>query len=546
MTTSNPTRLHFFLVVAIAGAIWFSLLGYRDLFDPDEGRYAQIPSAMVSSGDWLTPRLNGVKYFEKPVFQYWAVATVFTVAGKSNATARFVPALLGFLGALFAALVAKQIFGRGAGYYAFLFTGSGLMWLGMAHILNLDMALSAFVLFGIGSLAMAQHDRSDPRRVRRWMLAGWAALAIAVLTKGLIGVVLPAAAVVVYSAWQRDFSLWKHLHLGTGLLLFLAIASPWFFAVSVANPEFAQFFFIHEHWDRYTSGVHNREGPLWYFVPYLLIGLLPWLAVSLKALLSPDCGWLPRNPGTFDARRLLWSFAVVTFVFFSLGGSKLPPYILPIMPVIAILAAGRMAGRAALGADRWVLALVAIGLFVLAYESYRFVSPRYPMEMVMDIRRAVIAGGVLFSLAAITAFLFNRKPLLACGAASILSIMALQFVLWGLQPLAEVRSGRDLADAIKLSVPAGAPVYSIQTFSESVPFYLDRTITVVQYTGELEFGLQQEPDQAIHDWDRFLTAWDAADSAAAIVDVPRLQEFFPGVDPAKIVYLGPKRAVVVK
>jgi 4-amino-4-deoxy-L-arabinose transferase-like glycosyltransferase len=314
----------------------------------------------------------------------------------------------------------------------------------------------------------------------------------------------------------------------------------------MANPEFAQFFFIHEHWDRYTSGVHNREGPVWYFIPYLLIGVLPWLVVSLRALATPGFNWAPREPGSFDAGRLLWSFAVVTFVFFSLGGSKLPPYILPIMPVLAILAAGRMARSSVVGADRWVLVLVAIGLFALAYVSDRFVSPRYTAELVMDIRRAVIACGLLFTLSAVVAFALNRKPVLACGVVSVLSVLAFQCVLWGLQPLAEVRSGRQLADAIATSIPAGAPVYSIQTFSESVPFYLDRTITVVQYGGELEFGLQQEPGKAIQDWGRFLAEWEALERGAAIVDIPRLEEFFPGIDPAKIVYLGPKRAVVVK
>lgn len=546
MIMNKSERIHFLLVVAISALFWFSFLGYRDLFDPDEGRYAQIPAAMVNSGDWLTPRLNDIKYFEKPVFQYWAVATVFTVAGKSNATARMVPALLGFLGALFAGLVAARLYGGSAASYGFLFTSSGLMWLGMGHILNLDMALSAFLLFGMGSLVLAQQDRTDRRRVRRWMLAGWAALSLAVLTKGLVSVVLPAAAVVVYSIWQRDLALWKNLHLGSGLLLFLALTAPWFIAVSMANPEFARFFFIHEHWDRYTSEVHNREGPIYYFVPYVLIGLLPWLVIGVRSLVAPGFRWMPRPGGSFDAERLLWSFAVITFVFFSLGSSKLPPYILPMMPIIAILAAGRMARSPEVGADRWVLPLVAIALFGLAYASSRFVDERYTLEIVMDIRRAVIACGVFFVLATIAAFALRRKPLLACTAVSLLVTLAFQFVLWGLQPLAEVRSGRQLAAAIEASVPADAPVYSIQTFSESLPFYLDRTITVVQYRGELEFGLQQEPQRVIDDWGQFLSAWNALDAGVAIVDTPRLEEFFPDADPSKIVYLGPKRAVVVK
>ena len=150
-------------------------------------------------------------------------------------------------------------------------------------------------------------------------MAGWAALALATLTKGLVAVVLPAATVVVYSLWQRDWGLWKNLHLFKGLLLFLLITAPWFVAVSIVNPEFAEFFFIHEHFERYTSEVHNREGPIYYFIPVLLLGVSPWIVTSLRSLVSPGFGLLPDKPGQFDPQRFMWTFVVVTFCFFFTG-----------------------------------------------------------------------------------------------------------------------------------------------------------------------------------------------------------------------------------
>ena len=281
------------MAILLCAVLWFGMLGQRDLFDPDEGRYAGIPAAMVDSGDWLTPRLNDFKYFEKPVLQYWGTAVAFKLFGKSNASARLWTALLGFAAALFSMLVAFRLYGGRAAIYTFLLGISYLMVVAFGHYLTLDMALSAFLVMGIGSLVIAHSSQTGEKQARNWMLAGWFALALATLTKGLVAVVLPAATVVLYSLWQRDWSLWKNLHIFKGILLFLVVTAPWFIAVSVVNPEFAEFFFIHEHFDRYTSEVHNREGPIYYFVPYLLLGVAPWLITSLRSLVTPGFKWLP-------------------------------------------------------------------------------------------------------------------------------------------------------------------------------------------------------------------------------------------------------------
>ena len=347
----------FMLVVTVAAIIWFTQLGYRDLIEPDEGRYAEIPREMVATGDWVTPRLNGFKYFEKPVLQYWATAMAYTLFGDNTTTARLWPALTGFLGALWAGFLGLRLYGRSAGFYAFLITLSGLLYFVDGHYLVLDMSLAVFLFAGIGCLVLAQRSRDDAANLRNWMLAGWTSLALATLSKGLIGVVLPAATVVVYSLWARDWILWRQLHIVKGLAVFLLVAAPWFIAVSLANPEFPQFFFIHEHLQRYTSTVHEREGAYWYFVPVFLLGIFPWVAVALKSLLRP--GFSRRSPGMegFDVERFLWSFALVVFLFFSAGQSKLPSYILPMMPVVAILAGRKLATEGYHRVDAWLLAV---------------------------------------------------------------------------------------------------------------------------------------------------------------------------------------------
>lgn len=150
----------FILLVTVSIAIvWFALLGHRDLIDPDEGRYAEIPREMVASGDWLTPRLNGFKYFEKPVLQYWVTAVGYTLFGESNWSARLWPAFVGFLGALWAGYLGLRLYGETAGFYAFVMTVSGLLYVGIGHMLSLDMALSVFTAIGVGSTGSGDVDQ---------------------------------------------------------------------------------------------------------------------------------------------------------------------------------------------------------------------------------------------------------------------------------------------------------------------------------------------------------------------------------------------------
>lgn len=544
----SPDKLKGFAatIVLLCAVLWFGLLGQRDLFDPDEGRYAVIPAAMVDTGDWLTPRLNDIKYFEKPALQYWGTAAIFELFGKSNTTARLWPALLGFASALFAMFVALRLYGPRAALYSFLLCISYLMVVAFGHYLTLDMALSAFLFFGIGSLVIAQSGQGNDKRTRNWMLAGWAALALATLTKGLVAVVLPAGAVVVYSLWQRDWKLWKRLHLIKGLLLYLLITAPWFIAVSIANPEFARFFFIHEHFERYTTDVHSREGPFWYFLPYLLLGVCPWLIISMRSLLKPAFSWLPERPGQFDAERFMWTFVVVTFCFFSLGQSKLPGYILPMLPVIAVMSAGQIAAGQRTVADRWVMLLLGVFFLVGSLFMGHLASERYPASQWLSYRPWIFGSGLLFVLSFGAMSLKKIRSLTAFAGAAVMSLAASLLIVSGANSLAESRSSKVVADAIKASLPDTAPVFAFQYYPEAASFYLGKPVTIVEYEGEMAMGVRIEPEKFIKTQDEFLKKWQNLDQAAVVVKLNRLKNLRVDELDGRVVYKGPKTMVIIK
>ncbi|MEO8717848.1 MAG: phospholipid carrier-dependent glycosyltransferase [Burkholderiales bacterium] len=496
------------LLVALALA-WFGGLGERKLLKADEGRYAEIPREMVASGDWLTPRLNGFKYFEKPPLQYWATAAAFSVFGIAEWSARLWTALTGFLGVLLAYYAGRRLLGDAGAVCAAAVLGGSAMVVFAAHVVSLDMGLSLFLALAVFAFAFAQGDATAPGARRNWMLVAWAAMALAVLSKGLIGIVLPAATLVAYAAWQRDATLLRRLHLLAGSALFLALAAPWFIAVSAANPEFARFFFIHEHFERFLTTQHLHVGPAWYFFPVLAVGAVPWL-VSLPAALWQAARADPAM--RFQPLRFLLAWCVVVFAFFSVSGSKLPSYILPIFPVLALLIAALLAraSRRLLVAQA-VLAAI-IGLVVLGVAASR-VLPDLPEPY----RPWIIAAGASLAVLASAALWLAAR---GRGLASVLALAAgglafTQLVVLGHDSLSPRYSAYHAVELAKAGLPAAAPFYAVREYDHTLPFYLGRTVTMVAVTDELAGAIAWEPDKYVARLEDFAAAWHRANAACA-------------------------------
>ena len=294
------------VLLALLALLWFGGLGQRSLIHPDEGRYAEIPREMLATGDWLTPRLNAIKYFEKPPLQYWATATGFAAFGLSEWSARLWPALTGFLTALLVAFTGRRLFGRDAGIAAGVITLGNIYFFAMGQVITLDMGLTFFMTAMLCATLIAQSGMGSRRR---WMLLAWASAALAMLSKGLIALALPGAALVLFTLVARDPAIWRRLEIGWGLVVFLLIAAPWFIVVSIVNPEFPEFFFLHEHFARFTGDTFYahmdeeaaRANPL--FGGRVAHGYLI-LAFAAGLFVDPDPGPVLANYG-LDALRFV-------------------------------------------------------------------------------------------------------------------------------------------------------------------------------------------------------------------------------------------------
>jgi len=546
-TSESFTRNQLLALLAAFSFAWFCNLGYRHLVKPDEGRYAEIPREMLASGDWLTPRLNGFKYFEKPPLQYWATAAAFSAFGTTEWAARLWPGLTGFLGVLLVFWTGNRLLGPPAGLVGAAVAGGAAIYVAIGHMLTLDMALSFFMSASVFAVALAQRDSAGEGERRRWMLLAWAAAALAVLSKGLVGIVLPAGAAVLYALVERDLRFLARLHVFSGALLFFAVAAPWFVAVSIVNPEFFRFFFLHEHFERFLTREHGRYEPAWYFVPIVLVGVLPWIVSLFPALRH---AWQRSSDGAFQPRRFLLLWCAVVFVFFSASNSKLISYILPIFPALALLIGdylARSGPRLAL-AQAGVAGVLGLALAVGASRATRYGPADLP-ELVARYAHWLTAAAVALILAAaISAWLALRaRPQAAAVALAFGSLVSVQAATSGHEELSPAYSAYHIAQKIRDQLQPDVPFYVVNTFDQTLLFYLGRTVTMVANKDELAQPISWEPLNYLPDTAAFARAWQADREAFALFNVNDLDGFLKAHPvPMQIVARDARRVIVKK
>jgi 4-amino-4-deoxy-L-arabinose transferase-like glycosyltransferase len=482
----------------------------------DEGRYAQIAREMFVSGDWLTPRYNDVLYFFKPPLHYWATALAYHLFGVGEWQARLWSGLSALLATLALAWACARWFGPRAGWLAALVLLACPTWVLAGHFNALDMGVSAMLTVVLAAFLLAEHPDTGSRARRGWMALSWAAMGLAVLSKGLIGVVLPGVALVTYTLLTRDISPWRRLQPLVGVPVLLLVAAPWFVAVSQANPSFAQFFFVHEHLERYTSQVHRRPGQWWYFLPQVAAGFLPWLGLAWGMVRLAGRAAGPAR-GALRPDTLCAAWALGIFVFFSFSGSKLPGYVVPIFPALAWLAA-----RVLLQADAatwrrlrwWMLAGLAVVASVVMVVMLRSEQPALQAYALWVLGAAAVAAAAV-ALAAAFERRGARDASLACAAVGWW--LAGTLGMLGHANLSRAASGVDLLPAIEARLQPTTVVYGVKRLDHTLPFYLGRPLVMVEGPDELAFGVKQEPSRWLPTVAAWRQRWEGGPLALAIM-----------------------------
>ena len=503
--------------------------GRVPLFEPDEGRYGEIPREMLATGDWITPRLNGVLYFEKPPLYYWSVAASMAVLGPTELAVRL-PGKLSAAGmVLLAAAFARRRYGVRTGLLAGLVLASSLLVVALARIAIIDPMLSlALSGAAFAFAAFAEGDaEGDGPRARRALYGFHVACAASVLLKGLIGVVLPGGAIVFWAVWTGRWRTLARVFAPGPLVVFLLLAVPWHVAMARRHTDFLQFYFVHEHFERFATTEHKREGPFVYFVPVLLAGFLPWTAFLGR--------WKETWPGFSRAacraratEGFLWMFSGLVFAFFSVSRSKLIPYVLPIWPALAVLLALGIERARARGASfraERVATAALFGALLAGGAAYGFGSgflARFG---------AAAAGGC--ALAALLAgFALNVSPRLT-GRADAAPLVAAPWLAFTAFLLAVLPGAARWVTPWPVVEPAlsalGGDAVLVQRghYLEVLPFYAART-TPVSALGwsELDFGRSHAGTEATFPSDEaFAALWNGPRKVVAMVHRDHLAGF---------------------
>lgn len=500
--TKLPQRPTFFrdilFLTLILGSLFFILAGTRPLFVPDEGRYAEIGREMALTGDYVTPYLNSIKYFEKPVFFYWLEAIAIQIGGVNLWSLRSINALLGLMGCLFTYSTARRFFGRTTGILASLILGTSTLFFVMSHTISLDLPVSVLLSSCLFSFILGTETPMGMKR-RLWFWAAAAAAACAVLTKGLIGLVFPGMIICAWITLLGDGNLLKRLYLPSSIAIFLLIAAPWHLLVSHRHPEFFQFYFIEQHFLRYTTPEVGHYQPVWFFIPALILGLFPWSLFLPQTLVSliPKL-WRQRKEYKIELFFFLW--AMLIFLFFSFSKSKLIPYILPVFPAFAILIANYFAAarhhKYIKGIRIGFLALFLLSL-AIATVIYQFVNKAAFLDASLA-KAFYYPAVIILTLGMGTAALCAMsKRVRAAFSFTVATIWLFLILALAGSPAIDNRTILPLVNIIAPRLQPQDEVMTYNQYYQDLPFYLQRRITVVDWVNELSNGMQH---QDTHEW----------------------------------------------
>jgi 4-amino-4-deoxy-L-arabinose transferase-like glycosyltransferase len=349
VNTTLTERQKSWLTLAGLWTLLLVMAALRPLAVPDEGRYGEIGRWMLQSGDWLTPRLNGIPFFHKPPYVYWLEAMSLAVFGVNELALRLVPAL--HVGMMLTALylAARSIATERIARRAAIMLGTSLTFLIGGQYVNHDMAVAAWIGVAIWCFAFAFMAGDKPSA--NWARLGFIACGFGMLSKGLIGIALPGLVIFVWLIWTRQFKKLLYLPWVSGLVLFAAIALPWFVIAQQKYPELFNYMFVGQQFNRYTAATYNNPQPWWFYLLSIVLLLFPWVFFSFKQVrrdTAQAAGAVAK-----EWHSLCWIWAGAILLFFSIPNSKLIGYILPVMPAMALLSAlgweRAMAHRAASG-----------------------------------------------------------------------------------------------------------------------------------------------------------------------------------------------------
>jgi 4-amino-4-deoxy-L-arabinose transferase-like glycosyltransferase len=470
------TRTDVLLMAGFCAFLFFYGLGQFGLIGADEPRYAQVARGMLERRDWITPILGGHVWLEKPPLYYWQAMVAYAIFGVNDVAAR-IPSACDATLLVIAVYLFFRKFRRGVEADAALITASCAGVIGYARAASMDMPLAAS--FSVGMLSWWAWRESGKKI---YLSLFYIFMALGMLAKGPVAPFLAASVIVLFALGARESRLVLRTVWLPGILLFFAIALPWYVAVQVRNPQFFREFILEHNLARYSSDLYHHRQPFWYYLPVTALALVPWVVFVVAAFVEPVRIWWAERKTVSLEPDLEWQFSlfascwlVVPVIFFSISQSKLPGYILPAIPAGAVLLADYLRQRLADNEK------VSKGLVVLhAVVASAPIVPALLIAYVVTDRRLPGGRPMIFALAVG----FALCAAIALTLVSRLRLRMLRFVTLipvVLSVAAVLKLGTTMIDQKLSARPVAAEIASIET--HQLP------LAVYGVTRELEYGL---------------------------------------------------------
>lgn len=493
-----------FLFLLFVGLLFFER-PQTHLFEPDEARYAEIPREMLAQGNFVIPTQNGSNYLEKPPLLYWLNAASFKILGETPYAARL-PIRLATLG------TALLLFFEASPLAALIYLSSFLGFaLGRVNITDglLTFGLT-LAFFSLKKLLIQPNDRD--RNISEILLG--IGMAIATLSKGLIGFLFPGLLLMVFCVWFWNPRKFFAVILSKATLVFLLITVPWFVLAHFQNNEFSYFFFIHEHLKRFATDSAKREQPALFFIFVFLLGFLPWTGFFLSGCrrwVSLAKNYFKEDQETLFS--LLWFVIIVGF--FSLSKSKLVPYILPAFPAAAVLTAQQLSILKDHPSSALRVQFLSFALFwTVLFGASFFILPRiqfiteYQLQIPVSLIFFFLMGGSWISFLKI-----QNNFEKAIGAWALTWFLVYGVAAWELGPISKEYSSQGITEAAIATNPNQIVAY--ECYPESIPWVLKQAIPVVGFKGELNSVGPLNPD-FFWNKENFWSQWDSGKRLAVV------------------------------
>ncbi len=473
----------------------------RALSLPDEGRYVGIAVEMLRTNDWVVPRLNGVQYLYKPPLFYWLNALSIAVFDNVVWASRFVPMFISWCTILMTLWFGRRFFDRAVGNMSAVFLSLSFIWYIGGRSVNLDLAVAGFMVMGFYMYFSALYE-TDYRRQGRFAYAMYIFVALSVLTKGFMGIILTGGVFFLHILITNNWRRLVQMRLIRGILLAVVLVLPWHILMYNANPEWFDFYVVREHFSRFLTTVHNRSGPWWYFIPFLAMGLMPYGAYVVQPLLRWRFAWKNRiQDKGLSIFLLIWVWTIL--LFFSVSSSKLPLYVLPIIPPMCILSAQFMVDAirgyhhrcVSISAFVYMVFTFSLGVYVI----YIVIDPtiidgkdvKNVHMIIRDVAFLIWAVGVALILHGLVHFiLFRKRQVLMAIIISGFLYIPVVLLINPIVGVTNIKSTQDITTFLQRQ-HQGEEIILWQ-FYEDVPIFVKGLVSVVDYGGESQYFLGYE------------------------------------------------------